>query len=127
MAVTSVTLHAPLPIASNLAPLIDESWCLHHILPIRTGGGLVFFILVLATKLELDGICRHHTSYGCDLGHTARSAHDCKQSRSADEQVLFFHFYTDTVLYKLNIAIKVSEWYNTEKIKSFQAKYEKRY
>lgn len=36
-------------------------------------------------------------------------------------------FYTDTVLYKLNIAIKVSEWYNTEKIKSFQAKYEKRY
>lgn len=38
----AVTLHASLQNASNLAPLIGESCCLHHTLPIRTGGGLVF-------------------------------------------------------------------------------------
>ena len=47
-----------------------------------------FFMSVLATKLELDGSRRHHAMHGCDLGHTARCAPDCKQSRSADERVL---------------------------------------
>ena len=41
----SVTLHAPLSNASISAPLMSESCCLHHTLPIRTTGGLVFYFL----------------------------------------------------------------------------------
>ena len=46
-----------------------------------------FFISVLATKLE----CASRTAHGVrpvTNGHTARSASDCMQSRSADERVL---------------------------------------
>ena len=40
----TVTLHAPLSNAGISAPLMSESCPSNHILPIRTGGGLFFFV-----------------------------------------------------------------------------------
>ncbi len=62
----AVTLHAPLPLASNLAPLIGESCCLHQHLKTLLNSR-VFLMLCRQTDSNLTAYRRHHAMHGCAL------------------------------------------------------------